>query len=236
MQKAGKHVKIILFYIFIFMTFLFGTMLGNRTVTALSVSSGAKNAHCIVIDAGHGGEDGGAVSCSGKSESMFNLQIALRLDDLFHLLGYRTAMIRKTDCSVYTAGETITQKKVSDLKHRVQIVQHTANSILVSIHQNTFPEEKYSGAQVFYSNNNKSAALAKITQSNLVASLNPGSKRSEKQGSGIYLLDKTTVPGILIECGFLSNFKEEAMLQTPEYQKKLCCVIVSSVASFLSDT
>lgn len=236
MRSTRIKLKIIFFYSFVFLMFLFGTMLGNRTITVFNEASGAVHPHCIVIDAGHGGEDGGAISCSGKSESMFNLQIALRLDDLFHLLGYHTTMIRQTDRSVYTAGDTIAQKKVSDLKNRVQIANRTPESILISIHQNTFPEEKYSGSQVFYASNAKSAELAKKMQLSLVSTLNPGSNRKEKQGSGIYLLDKIYVPGILVECGFLSNPAEEALLRTPEYQKKLCCVIATVTAGFLSDT
>lgn len=236
MRRTALHFKIVIFYSFVLLMFFSGTLLGNRAVTVFSVLSGSEQTHCIVIDAGHGGEDGGAVSCSGKNESMFNLQIALRLDDLFHLLGYRTVMIRQTDRAVYTAGETIAQKKVSDLKQRVQIANHTPNSILISIHQNTFPEGKYSGSQVFYANNTQSIELAKRMQANLVSNLNPGSNRKEKQGSGIYLLEKVQIPGILVECGFLSNVKEEALLQTPEYQKKLCCVIASTAAGFLSNT
>lgn len=236
MRKAKMHAKILLVYSIVFLMFLFGTVLGNHAVTVFSEMSGNSQRHTIVIDAGHGGDDGGAVSCSGKRESVFNLQIALRLDDLFHLLGYHTTMVRSTDCSVFTAGDTIAQKKISDLKHRVQIAHQNPNSILVSIHQNTFPEEKYYGPQVFYAASQQSAALAKAMQSNLSTSLNSGSKREEKQGSGIYLLDKLRTPGILVECGFLSNRKEEALLQTPEYQKKLSSVIAATVATFLSNS
>ena len=93
-------------------------------------------------------------------ESSFNLEISLRLNDLFHLLGYETRMIRTTDTSVYTKGDTIAQKKASDLKERVRIVKDTENALLLSIHQNIFPEGKYSGAQVFYADTPGSEALA----------------------------------------------------------------------------
>lgn len=232
-QRKGKG-NVLLFYCTVIGLFLFGTVLGNHTVAAISEMIPMERMHRIVIDPGHGGEDGGAVSCTGKSESTFNLQIALRLNDLLHLIGYDTVMIRTTDVSVYTAGQTIAQKKVSDLKQRVRIVERTYNPVLVSIHQNTFPEGKYHGAQVFYSGSAGSDALANQMQDLLVSSLNPGSSRKAKQGSGIYLLDKITVPGVLVECGFLSNYQEEALLGTADYQKKLCCVISACLAQFLA--
>ena len=234
MIKKGKWGSALLFYVMVVSLFLFGTFLGNQTVATISEMIPVERLHRIVIDAGHGGEDGGAVSCSGRNESNFNLQIALRMNDLLHLLGYDTVMIRSTDTSVYTSGQTISQKKVSDLKQRVRIVDRTSNALLLSIHQNTFPEEKYSGAQVFYAKTAGSEELAKLLQDDLVATLNPGSNRKAKQGSGIYLLDKINATGVLIECGFLSNRQEEVRLREPDYQKKLCCVISTGLARFLA--
>lgn len=236
MQKIAKTVPILSFYLLVFSLVLFGTFLGNRAVMTITETKPMERNCRIIIDAGHGGEDGGAVSCSGLNESSYNLQIALRLDDLFHLLGFDTVMVRTTDTSVYTRGETIAQKKVSDLKKRVSIVSQTHNPLLISIHQNTFPESRYSGAQVFYAKTAGSDTLAKQLQEVLVKTLNPGSRRKAKQSSGVYLLDKIQSPGILVECGFLSNPQEEAALRSPEYQKKLCCVIASTAAKFLSDT
>lgn len=234
MKDAGKRYSALLFYTMVIALFLFGTLLGNQAITTISEMVPMERLHRIVIDPGHGGVDGGAVSCSGKNESNFNLQIALRINDLLHLLGYDTVMIRSTDSSVYTSGQTIAQKKVSDLKQRVRIVDRTQNALLLSIHQNTFPEGKYSGAQVFFAKTPGSQALAEQLQSDLVSFLNPGSSRKAKQGSGIYLLDKIGATGVLVECGFLSNQQEEAKLRTPEYQKKLCCVISSGLARFLA--
>lgn len=234
MIEKGKQGSVLLFYIMVISLVLFGTFLGNQTVATISEMMPIERLHRVVIDAGHGGEDGGAISCSGKNESYFNLQIALRMNDLLHLLGYDTVMIRSTDTSVYTAGETLSQKKVSDLKQRVRIVNRTNNALLLSIHQNTFPEEKYSGAQVFYARTPGSEELAKRLQDDLVSTLNPGSSRKAKQGGGIYLLDKIGTTGVLVECGFLSNKQEEAKLQTPDYQKKLCCVISSGLVRFLA--
>lgn len=234
MNRKKQWGSTILFYVMVVSMFLFGTLLGNQAVETVAEMMPVERLHRIVIDAGHGGEDGGAISCTGKSESGYNLQIALRLNDLFQLLGYDTVMIRTTDTSVYTSGQTISQKKVSDLKQRVRIVDRTYNALLLSIHQNTFPEEKYSGAQVFYGSAQGSEELAKQLQQELVSTLNPGSSRKAKQGKGIYLLDKTNAPGVLIECGFLSNRQEEERLRSPEYQKKLCCVISTAAARFLA--
>ena len=234
MNRKKQWGSTILFYAIVVSMFLFGTLLGNQAVETVAEMIPMERLHRIVIDAGHGGEDGGAISCTGKSESGYNLQIALRLNDLLQLLGFDTVMIRTTDTSVYTSGQTISQKKVSDLKQRVRIVDRTYNALLLSIHQNTFPEEKYSGAQVFYGGAQGSEELAKELQQELVSSLNPGSSRKAKQGKGIYLLDKTSAPGVLIECGFLSNRQEEEKLRSPEYQKKLCCVISTTAAGFLA--
>lgn len=231
-----KHVSLFFGYFVIIMLFLIGIFSGSRAVTVMVESSPIERKRCIVIDAGHGGVDGGATSCTGKLESAFNLEIALRLEDLFHLLGYETKMIRATDISVYTKGETIAQKKVSDLRERVRIVNETENALLLSIHQNNFSDGKYSGAQVFFGKEEGSEALAKQLQSTFAATLNPGSRRQCKKSDGVYLMEHINCTGILIECGFLSNPEEEAKLRSPEYQRKLCSVIASQVSTFLSNT
>ena len=207
---------------------------GERAVQAFSEERGAQ--WCIVLDAGHGGEDGGATSCTGVLESGINLEITLRLRDLLHLLGRETRMIRTSDISVYTKGGSIAQKKMSDLKERVRIVNTTPNAMLLSIHQNNFSDSRYSGAQVFYADTQESERLAKVLQCALISSLNKGSNRKCKQSDGVYLMEHISCPGILVECGFLSNPAEEARLRSPDYQRKLCCVIAATVSSFLSGT
>lgn len=226
----------VIFYLIIAVVLLLFVQWGSNAVTVIAENRPVKREHCIIIDAGHGGPDGGATSCTGVLESTYNLDIALRLNDLLHLLGYDTRMIRTTDTSVYTKGETIAQKKISDLKERVRITNETENALLLSIHQNIFSDSRYSGAQVFYANTQGSAALAEQMQASLVRTLNPGSKRKSKKGSGIYLLEHISQPGVLIECGFLSNTEEEARLRSGEYQKKLSAVIAVTVDSYLSNT
>ena len=114
-----------LLYVLIVLGTLAAAEWGCRTVSVMVESAPLKRGNCIIIDAGHGGEDGGATSCRGVLESTYNLEISLRLNDLFHLLGYDTRMTRTTDTSIYTKGETIAQKKISDLKERVRIVNKT---------------------------------------------------------------------------------------------------------------
>ena len=208
---------------------------GSQAVTTLGESAPVAREHTIIIDAGHGGIDGGATSCTGILESTINLQIALRLDDLMHFLGYQTYMIRTTDTSIYTQGNTIAAQKVSDLKERVRIVNETEDAILISIHQNTFSDSRYGGAQVFYPKTDGSKELASAMQGALITIANPGSKRVCKKADGVYLMEHIEQTGILIECGFLSNPEEEALLRSADYQKKLCGIIAATVGSFLLD-
>ncbi len=231
-----KSKRWILFYLFTIVSVLFLADRGSRAVTVIAENAPMEGRTCIILDPGHGGEDGGATSCTGVLESTYNLSISMRLNDLLHLLGYETKMIRTTDTSIYTKGETIAQKKASDLKERVRIVNETENALLLSIHQNNFPDGKYSGAQVFYAGTEGSQELAKSLQSALVDTLNPGSNRKCKKIDGVYLMEHIDCTGVLIECGFLSNPGEEAKLRDGAYQKKLCCVIAATVSKYLSDT
>lgn len=229
MLKGNRFISMIPIYVMILCLFLLVSIISSQTISVISEAAPIKPQHCIIIDAGHGGIDGGATSCTGVLESNINLEIALRLDDLMHLLGMNTRMIRNSDTSVYTQGNSISAQKVSDLKERVRIVNQTENAMLISIHQNHFSDAQYDGAQVFYAPNIESEILAKELQSTIVKTLNVGSKRMAKKADGIYLMQNIHCPGVLLECGFLSNPEEEANLRSPDYQKKLCCVIASTI-------
>ena len=231
LKKTGA---LVLVYILIAAIFLSAAYWGSVAVSVLADTIPMERNTVIVIDPGHGGEDGGATSSSGVLESNLNLEISLRLNDLLHLLGYDTVMIRTTDKSVYTNGETIAEKKVSDLKERVRIANATEKGILISIHQNHFTDSKYSGAQVFYNRNDTGQRLAEIMQTNLVQTVNRNSNRKSKKADGVYLMEHAQIPGVLVECGFLSNTAEDVKLRTPEYQKKLCCVIGATLSQFLN--
>lgn len=232
MKAMAKMVTVYALVVFVFLMLSF---LGNEATTAIAQRIPMERSQTIIIDAGHGGEDGGAVSVTGEKESVINLQISLRLNDLLHLLGYHTHMIRTIDESVAGSGNTIAARKAADLKERARTVNETENGILVSIHQNTFPQDRYRGAQIFYAPEEKSRELAEMLQSAFVATLNPASNRSAKKADGIYLMQNIRKPGVLIECGFLSNHQEEALLKTKEYQQKICCVIAASLGQFLTE-
>lgn len=225
----------LLFYFFIIAAVLAAAHFGSRAVTVIAESTPVPRNHCIIIDPGHGGEDGGATSCTGKLESTYNLEISLRLNDLLHLLGYDTRMTRTVDTSIYVKGDTIAQKKISDLKERVRIINEAENGLLLSIHQNQFSDPQYSGAQVFYGAPPGSDQLANRMQDALVSALNPGSRRKCKPCKGIYVMERIQCPGVLVECGFLSNIEEESKLRSPDYQKKICVVISSTVSQWLLD-
>ena len=227
-------MRLIPFYILVISCFLLGTWGANHAVTVMAENEPITGRTCIVIDAGHGGVDGGTTSCTGVLESGINLEISLRLRDMLHLLGYQIHMIRTEDISIHSKGDTIAQKKISDLKNRVEIINKTENGILVSIHQNYFSDSRYSGAQVFYPATPESEQLAGMMQKALVQHLNPGSNRNSKKVSGVYLMEHIQCTGILIECGFLSNPEEEAKLRSEDYQKQLCCVIAATLSIFTS--
>ena len=228
--------RLVPYHLLVIICLLLLSMFTSKAITAISEDFPQNNRHTIIIDAGHGGVDGGTTSCSGKLESNFNLEIATRLNDLMNLLGYRTKMIRTDDRSIHTRGESIAAKKISDLKERVRIVNETEQAILISIHQNYFPEARYKGAQVFYSADAESRQLAETIQKSLVNCLNKGSNRSIKKGEGIYLLENIKTCGVLIECGFISNPIEELMLCDPGYQKKLSSVIGCTLSRFITES
>lgn len=233
MKKTSRLLTMLPMYLLVLGCCLILIVSGNKAITVAAENTPLTNRKTVIIDAGHGGEDGGATSCTGALESQINLEIAQRLNDLLHLLGIDTVMIRNTDTSIYTQGNTIAAKKVSDLKERVRIVNETDNALLVSIHQNNFSDSQYSGAQVFYAPTDGSADFAKQIQSLLIENLNPGSNRQVKKADGIYLMQHISCTGVLVECGFLSNPEEEARLRNEEYQQELCCVIASACSSFL---
>lgn len=222
------------FYLFVCTLAVLSALLISRAGTAIAVlSADTAYSPTVIIDAGHGGEDGGAISVTGVRESTLNLEISLRLNDLLHFLGVRTEMIRTADVSVYTEGTTIAQKKVSDIHNRVAMVNRTPDALLVSIHQNQFSESQYRGAQVFYAQG--SQELAELLQSELAAQVDPRNHRQCKQAKGIYLLEHISCPAVLIECGFLSNPAEEALLRDAAYQKKLACAIACTLVSYLEE-
>ena len=236
MKKKFAIKKLLPAYITILAMFILISLVGSKAVSTISANAPAATGRIVVIDAGHGGVDGGATSVGGVLESHINLEISKKLNDLLHLIGIHTVMVRTEDVSIYTEGESIAEKKVSDLKNRIKIVNETDNAILVSIHQNHFSEPKYKGAQVFYSPSGESMMLAKKMQTAFIETINPGSHRQIKKAKGVYLLENIKNTGILIECGFISNPEEDNLLQKKSYQNNVASVIATTISKFFSET
>lgn len=192
----------------------------------------------LILDAGHGGEDGGAVSVTGVLESQINLAIVLKMDDMLGLYGVPHTLLRRDDVSLYDSGaDTLREKKVSDLKNRVETIEGTEGGTLVSIHQNSYPSSRYHGAQVFYAPTNGSQELAGHIQNAIRSVLQPENSRECKQiPDTVYLMNHITCPAVLVECGFLTNAEEEAMLRDNTYQKKLAAVLVSAWLTLKNQT
>lgn len=191
----------------------------------------------VVIDAGHGGQDGGAVSKDGVEEQGINLQIARLLEEQLHAFGVSTVMTRKDENSIHDAdAKTIREQKVSDIHNRMKLLEDTPNSILVSIHQNKFADASLWGTQVFYSpNTTTSPQLANCIQTKVQELLQPQNKRQiKKSGSSIYLLYRAKKTAVLVECGFLSNPEEVKKLQDTEYQKKMAFAIAMGILQYLN--
>lgn len=184
----------------------------------------------LVLDAGHGGEDGGAVSLTGVPESQINLAIVLKLRDVLGLYGVDPILLREEDVSLHDEdAKTLREKKRSDLKNRVAAIEKAEGGALISIHQNTYPSGRYHGAHVFYAPTEGSQALAEHVQSSIRTALQPGNERAVKQiPSTVYIMNHITCPAILIECGFLTNPEEEALLRDEDYQRKLSAVIAAA--------
>ncbi len=190
----------------------------------------------IIIDAGHGGMDGGTSAADGTLEKNINLSIAQKLDSMFKACGFNTVMLRTDDELIGDNSlSTIRARKVSDIKTRLSIAHSYPHSILISIHQNHYSIEKYSGAQVFYSPNAPASKLiAQAVQSSIVDNLQPNNNRRIKAvGTNIYLLYNCNLPSIMVECGFLSNREEAEMLKNEAYQKQLAFSVVNGILNYL---
>ncbi len=218
--------------------FLYSITFHNPISTVNQIDSNPNNM-IVIIDAGHGGFDGGAVANDGTVEKDINLSISLYLREYMSIFNIKTIMIRETDRSVEDDGlNSIRQRKSSDLHNRMKIMKETDNSIYISIHQNKYHDGKYSGTQVFYSPKTKdeSQILAQFIQDCVVNTLQKDNKRMVKEcGTSVFLMYNAIKPAVLVECGFLSNIEETNKLKTPEYQKKIAFCIAKGIHDYLSD-
>lgn len=189
----------------------------------------------IVLDAGHGGADGGASGPDGTRECDLNLAITLKTDAVLGLLGEETLLLRSTDTDLSSSdAKSISQKKVSDIRRRVELTNSQPGAILVSIHCNTYSQEKYHGAQVFYTGGAKE--FGETMQLALKNGVDPSNARMAKAVSpDVYLMNHIKVPGILVECGFLTNQEELTNLKDPDYQTRLAVTIAVTAANQASE-
>ncbi len=202
---------------------------------AVFIDRPTRGGHILILDPGHGGADGGAVSVTNTPESRINLDIALRARELASFFGVDTVMTRESEDIAYpdSAG-TIRAKKVWDTKGRTELVNSVDNAFLISIHQNKFTSAKPSGSQVFYAPTEKSREAADIFQSKLLA-LAPGNRQNATQiPDSVYIMNHVDCPAVLIECGFISNIVEAKKLEDPEYQTALAATIVGAYLECVS--
>ena len=190
----------------------------------------------VIIDAGHGGEDGGAIGKNGAYEKDINLEIAKKLKLRLDEKGIPCVLTRSTDILLYDRNADYEgKKKKLDLLARKEIAERYDNAIFISIHQNSYPKEQYDGFQAYYSpNNNDSGILANSLEKSVLESLPETRCRPSKiSTSGIYLLDKLYCPAVLLECGFISNYEECTLLCDEDYQNRMCEAIVDGIIEFL---
>ena len=201
--------------------------LNQKTVATMSVPVTNRT---IIVDAGHGGEDGGAVSSNGVSEAQINLSIALKLQNLLEQSGATVVLTRSDDNAIYDIDKTtLREKKNSDLKNRVKIGNTSSADIFVSIHLNKIEQSQYYGWQTFFKDGNEQGKkLATCIQENL----NEAIQKENKKISNIYIIKNVEIPTTIVECGFLSNPEEEKQLQTDEYQNKLVWGIYNGIMDY----
>lgn len=213
---------------------------GAKKVELVSTSSVSVNNQTpvIILDAGHGGMDGGCSDADGVPEKGINLNILLSLRDMLQYSGYIVEVTRDTDKSIHDSGiEGIANQKSSDMDNRLALFNKYDNAVCISIHQNQFTDSKYKGAQMFYSSANpESEKLAGILQKNFKEYLQPDNERETKLcGEELFLCYFSKNPTVMAECGFLSNEEEAELLKTEEYQQKIAFTIYASIIQFLNE-
>ena len=213
----------------------FSITLACKMATISTVSTLIDNSKTIIVDAGHGGEDGGTQSSTGVLEKDINLAISFKVGTILRLMGYTVVYTRNDDTLQYGADATKQrQKKVSDIHYRMNVIENYPDAVFLSIHQNYYPESKYYGSQVFYSNNNEtSKVIAESIQTDIRELLqNDNTRQIKPTGTDVYLLYHAKSPAVMVECGFMSNSGEALSLSDEVYQKKLSLAIVSGLEKY----
>lgn len=222
--------KIVILIIFTFILSLSTFIIRHQSTDVFSNELTKK----IIIDAGHGLPDGGAIGMNGTIESTINIKIARIVEKKLIKKGYTVIMTRTGEDSITQEGESIASRKKSDMKKRLEIINNNDADMFVSIHMNKFTDSRYRGAQVIYSGNfEESSFLASLIQQQLHTLPDNKSKRSSlKAPSSIFLLKNAEIPAVIVECGFLSNFEEEELLNSPEYQLSLAKAVTKGIENY----
>lgn len=202
-------------------------MISVRTVPTISL----KKPYTVVVDAGHGEPDGGAVGVNGTIEKDINLQIALKLQEVLESRGVRVIMTREDDNSICDkSAKTLHEKKVSDMHNRLEIINTSGADLFVSIHMNSFSDPSSGGLHVFYSRNHPEAEETASLIQDAMSELTGAKTHAVKAASDtLYLMKNTVPPAILIECGFISNPEEERLLNDEKYQSKIAFSIANAM-------
>ena len=214
-------------------TFLLLMIKSTGRITLNTSAEAQEKKPVLIIDAGHGGEDGGAV-VGDVLEKDINLDISYDTADLLKLFGFDVSMTRSSDNALTNEGKDVKQRKYNDMKMRLDMYNSSADNVIISIHQNKFSSASSHGAQVFYSpNNENSLRLAESMRNSVVSMIQPDNEREcKKADKEIYLLKNTDNPAVIVECGFISNQNERKLLLEKSYQKKMALAVTTGFLDY----
>lgn len=237
-MKIGKKsiIAIITAFLIILSAMLYLTFMAN--FSAAEASSMPITQKTVIVDAGHGGDDGGAIGIDGTVEKDINLDIALKLEKILKFYGFNVIMTRTQDVMTCDDGiDSLRKRKISDIHNRFELMRKNPDAIFISVHQNKFEDSSQHGTQVFYSGNDeRSKELAEAIQTSVTLTLHRKNDRVvKKSGSGIYLLYHAKIPAVLVECGFISNSDELKKLKDESYRMKLAILIADGLLKYLSN-
>lgn len=237
-MKIGKKsiIAIITAFLIILSAMLYLTFMAN--FSAAEASSMPITQKTVIVDAGHGGDDGGAIGIDGTVEKDINLDIALKLEKILKFYGFNVIMTRTQDVMTCDDGlDSLRKRKISDIHNRFELMRKNPDAIFISVHQNIFEDSSQHGTQVFYSGNDeRSKELAEAIQTSVTLTLQRKNDRVvKKSGSGIYLLYHAKIPAVLVECGFISNSDEVKKLKDESCRMKLAILIADGLLKYLSN-
>lgn len=228
-RYIAAFLSLALIFIFIAVLIIYGNNIISVYKTDIDTPT-------VIVDAGHGGEDGGTSSADGIIEKDINLSVSLYLSEFLKCSGYNVVMTRTDDEQIGDNSLlTIRQRKISDVRKRLELTKQFPDSVFVSIHQNHYSSSRYSGAQVFYSPKSPaSRVLADNVQNSIVNLIQKDNERKIKEiGTNVYLLYNCENTAIMVECGFLSNIDEAKLLATSDYQKQIAFAVACGIINYL---